>query len=293
MKGIIVYEKGDAEYNRSFIDYLISEGEKVGVELELKLYEKFTFGIKDNQCFVEYEGQPLEKADVVLYRCRKYLLSRQLENMGYWVVNSSKVCEICNDKALTYQYVSQLEIDMVPSMFVENEFAESLLRNQSSDMVVKAVSGHGGSQVCLVKPDDEETLQEALRLMRGERVVIQPLMKGRGQDLRVYVVGGKIVAAVLRTAKSGFKSNFSLGGEVRLYELTKEETEVVNNIIGILSLDYAGIDFIIGEDGRLLFNEIEDVVGARMLYQCSDIDIVPIYLEYVKQYCNNITDNNK
>lgn len=282
MYGIIVYEEQDAIYNRSFIDYLIKEGKTQGITLELMLYEGFSYGIRENATFIEYENRKMMRPDFVIYRCRKYLLSRQFETMGIKVFNSSKVCEICNDKSLTYQYMSTLGIPMVPGVFVENKQLEKILNDQQEDMVVKAVAGHGGSQVCLVKQGDVQSIEEAIRIMDGESVVVQPLVKGRGQDLRVYVIGGRIIAAVLRSAVSGFKSNFSLGGSVELYELSEREKELVEKITAQLSLDYAGIDFIIGDNGQLIFNEIEDVVGARMLYQCSDIDIVPIYLAYLK-----------
>ena len=96
------------------------------------------------------------------------------------------------------------------------------------------------------------------------------------------MIGTEIIAAVLRTAKEGFKSNFSLGGEVSLYELSDSEIEIVNRIIGQFEFGLVGIDFIIGDDGELIFNEIEDVVGSRMLYQCSDINIVEKYLSFIR-----------
>jgi glutathione synthase/RimK-type ligase-like ATP-grasp enzyme len=118
----------------------------------------------------------------------------------------------------------------------------------------------------------------------GSDFVLQPLTGNKHQDLRVYVLGTEIIAAVLRTAKEGFKSNFSLGGEVRLYELSEEEIGVVNRIIREFDFGLVGIDFIVGDQGELIFNEIEDVVGSRMLYQCSEINIVRSYLEFI--LCN-------
>ncbi|MDO5521472.1 MAG: RimK family alpha-L-glutamate ligase [bacterium] len=283
MNGIIVYEEKDALHNQSFIDYLIEKGREKGLTLELCLFEKFSFGIHETGYFIEYDGKPFQRPGVVLYRCREYLLSRQFEAMGIPVVNSSKVCEICNDKALTYQYVAGLGIPMVPSLFVRNDRIQDVVQHSKEDMVVKAVNGHGGSQVCLVNPTDKEQMEECLATINGEDAVVQPLIKGRGQDLRVYIVGGEIVAAVLRSANGDFRANFSLGGSVMLYTLSEQEEAIVKKITKLLSLDYAGIDFIIGENGELIFNEIEDVVGARMLYQCSDLDIVPLYLDHIIQ----------
>ncbi|MDO5293160.1 MAG: ATP-grasp domain-containing protein [bacterium] len=283
MYGIIVYEEKDALYNRSFIEYLIEQGKKKGLTLELCLLEKFEFGISETGYVVRYDNKPFRRPEVVLYRCREYLLSRQFESMGIVVVNSSKVCEICNDKAATYQYVAKLGIHMVPSLFVKNNRLKEAIEYSKEAVVVKAVSGHGGSQVCLIHPDNKEEMKSCIVTMEGEDVVVQPLIKGREQDLRVYVIGGKIIAAVLRSANGDFRSNFSLGGSVELYSLSEEEREIVEAITSELALDYAGIDFIIGENGELIFNEIEDVVGARMLYQCSDLDIVPMYIDHILQ----------
>lgn len=289
MEGYIVYERKDAIYNRSYIEEYIQTGETMGIDLTLLYYEDCSFGVKDGKPFIHYGGKPIKPVDFVIYRCRKYLLSKQFEQMGIRVFNSSKVNRIANDKAKTYQLVSQCNIPIIDTTFVENSQIEDFLEHTEESVVVKAVHGHGGTQVCLYDPNDIDTkdkkskIKEILECMGHEHVVIQPYIKGRKQDLRVYILGNKVLASVLRTAKEGFKANYSLGGSVSLYELSKVEEETVVKILEKLSLDYAGIDFLIGEKGELIFNEIEDVVGARMLYQCSDINIVKEYLNYILQ----------
>ena len=90
------------------------------------------------------------------------------------------------------------------------------------------------------------------------------------------------MGAVERIAKSGFKSNFSLGGEIFPYELKENERNMVNTICDIFSFGMVGIDFIIDEAGNFLFNEIEDVVGARMYYQCyPQINLLREYFSFV------------
>ena len=123
-------------------------------------------------------------------------------------------------------------------------------------------------------------------------VVVQPFVQGENADVRVYVLDNAIVTAVKRTAKEGFKSNYSLGGEVEEYVLSKEERVVVDKIIAWFNkerylrektsgLFYVGIDFIIDKEGKFLFNEIEDVVGSRMLYKTSNIDIAQMYMNKI------------
>jgi gamma-F420-2:alpha-L-glutamate ligase len=204
--------------------------------------------------------------------------------MGVRVFNNSFVSELCNDKAKTYQYLAKTGIKMVDSSFHRNQQIKEAFEVVKQPTVIKTVDGHGGSQVFLVEPEDirkEGLVNEIIKSLGSSDVVVQPLTGSRHQDLRVYVIGKEIIACVLRTAKEGFKSNFSLGGEVRLYELSEAERSIVNTIIRQFDFDLVGIDFIIGDEGELIFNEIEDVVGSRMLYQCSDINIVSLYLQYI------------
>lgn len=301
MTAWIIYFKEAAEYNGKYIQFYKEEGAKLGIEIRLILVEKLEFGVRDNSRFIKYLGQETEKPDFVICRAIYPLLSKQLELMGIKVFNNSFVSEICNDKARTYQYLANAGIRMVDTSFYRNNLAMNAISNLSEPSVLKAVDGHGGSQVFLLKPSDmEETkimgksvkqitekeqqkIDEVLEGLKGSDAVLQPLVGSKHQDLRVYVIGNEIVAAVLRTAREGFKSNYSLGGSVQLYLLSQEEKALVDNIISRFDFGLVGIDFIIGDDGELIFNEIEDVVGARMLYQCSDINIVERYLRYIKE----------
>jgi gamma-F420-2:alpha-L-glutamate ligase len=184
---------------------------------------------------------------------------------------------------------------MVDTSFYKNEQLLKLLEEEKKVFVIKAVDGHGGSQVFLTGDEKNgipatDLKREILSGIGSSDFVKQPLVGSRHQDLRVYVIGTEIIAAVLRTAREGFKSNFSLGGEVRLYELSREEENIVRKIIREFDFGLVGIDFILGEQGELIFNEIEDVVGSRMLYQCSNINIVGRYLSYILDRLRKNTD---
>ena len=336
MVGWLIYSERDVEKNKRYIEFYIEEGKLQGIQIKLILVEKLEFGVRNNTWYFTYENNEINRPDFAICRTIYPLLNKQLEYMGIKVFNNSKVAEICNDKARTYQYVAQLGIDMVDSAFVKNDMVEEAMNHVHKPMVIKAVAGHGGSQVFLLEPSLGKTIEEdysnenysnenyskednsnkdyskedyskedylkedsskeeirnttsvesdKCKILNGlnqSNVVLQPLTGFRHQDLRVYVIGEKIIAAILRTAKEGFKSNFSLGGDVSEYQLSKEETTIVEKIISLFHFGLVGIDFIIGDNGELIFNEIEDVVGARMLYQCTDINLVGLYLEFIK-----------
>lgn len=281
----IIYHRENAIYNQQYIRFYIEEGAKQGIDVKLLLVEDMEFGVRKGRWFLTYQKEEPVLPDFAICRAIYPLLNRQLEYMGIPVFNNSFVAEICNDKARTYQYLAATGIKMVDTSFYRNAQLKEVFRQTAAPTVIKAVAGHGGSQVFLVNASEEGEDREYPSLMdklAGSDVVVQPLTGTRHQDLRVYVIGTEIIAAVLRTAKEGFKSNFSLGGEVSLYQLSATEIELVDRIIEQFDFGLVGIDFIIGDEGELIFNEIEDVVGSRMLYQCSDVNIVEKYLSFIR-----------
>ncbi len=227
-------------------------------------------------------GQP-EQPDAILSRMRTDWISEHLEGMGIPVFNNSRVCRLCNDKRRTHLFLSGLPM-------AETQFLGDGLRQAPLDhwpRVVKPANGHGGQGVALAETKEQWGNQmEALTTLSGsssspsltQRVVAHP-----GRDLRVYVLFGQILAGVLRTAKEGIVSNFKLGGSVELHPLTEDEQALAEAVIQRFEaagapLCMAGVDLLYGENGPVI-SEVEDVVGSRMLYQVSDIDIVDRYLK--------------
>lgn len=285
MNAWLIYSEYESKRNRRYIDFYIEEGEKLDIYFKLLIVERLDFGIKSGGIFLNYEGNQLPTPDFAICRIMYPLLTTHLENMKIPVFNNSFVSEICNDKAKTYEFVAQLQIPMVDTIFCKKEFVTEKLENVSYPCVIKTADGHGGKEVFLL--ENAHCVDDILTSCHGKDIVMQPFIGKSHQDLRVYVIGDEIIAAVLRTAKEDFRSNYSLGGEIQLYELTKEEKETVYKIIDLFKenssfgLGLVGIDFIIGDHRELLFNEIEDVVGSRMLYQCTDINIVKLYLDFI------------
>lgn len=282
MNGILIYDKESAKYNQDGIKIYLEEAKKHAMKLRVVYYEDLSYGIKDSKYCLWEKDKAITNLEFAINRCRDYRLSKHMEFMGIRVFNNSFVNKIGNHKWDTYQYLAQYNISMPDTKYIVNCRLQEYLKAIENDVVVvKAVHGHGGSQVCLYQPKERKQIPSICKIMDGEDVVIQPYIKGRGQDLRVYIIGNQIIGAVLRMANEDFRSNYSLGGKVRFYDLSKKEIETVEDVMCHFSLDYVGIDFLVQEDGTLLFNEIEDIVGARMLYQCSDIDPIRMYIKYI------------
>lgn len=172
------------------------------------------------------------------------------------------------------------------------------LIGRAEDFVLKTVDGHGGSEVYLVcgergriRAACQRRGKENVggRSISGRKMVLQPLIKngGRFRDMRVYVIGKRIVAAVIRSSTRDFRANYSRGGDVALVKLRDNQEQIVSRIVNELDFGMAGIDFLFDRDGNMVLNEIEDVAGSRMLYECAPhIDIVSQYVEYVMTCVN-------
>ncbi len=277
----MVYREADAKKNEWYIREHQEIGKSMGLEIKLKLVEDLEIGVKEGAFILSEHKKSVKPPKAAIIRTIWPLLSEHLEAMGIRVFNSALISAMCNDKARTYREILKLNIPIIPTEFVKKENLERKLTMETKPCIVKSVDGHGGSEVFLISGEDEEEQLAKIRCLKANDFVIQPYIEGRKQDLRVYVLGNKILSCILRTAKQGFKSNFSLGGTVCEYQLKSGELELVQKIIEAYSFDLAGIDFLVKEDGKLIFNEIEDVVGARMLYQCTKVDLVKEYLCYI------------
>ena len=155
------------------------------------------------------------------------------------------------------------------------------------NVVLKSVGGHGGSEVFLVSMeewDEEEKTQEKLQPLLNRKLLCQEWIDSDSRDIRIYVIGGQPYAAVLRQGFGDFRSNYSLGGSVREYSLDNMTKELVRQYIMALggsALAFVGVDFLLEKSGCMVFNELEEMVGCRMLYACSDHDIVSDYVGWL------------
>ncbi len=211
-------------------------------------------------------------------------------------VSADEIDKVCTffDKLNKQNNIGEIENDTAESENLLEKMTEhcSFLGKvkNTSDKIIKSVDGHGGSEVFLIsnslftQEKNNVILNEKIshlkyifHSLRGHDCVIQEKIDSDSQDIRVYVVAGQIYAAVLRKGGQDFRSNFSLGGSVCLYELSPTQKDYVNEFIKAFGKDrlfMVGIDFLYTKDKKLIFNELEEMVGSRMLYQCSEYDIV-------------------
>ncbi len=290
MTGWIVYEEADALKNQEYIRMFTAAADGYGIPLQL-LYVRSVKNENEtgSLAFELYSPQMITSApqlpDFVINRSRNAVLAQWLEQQKVRVFNPAVVTDICNDKQKTYQLLAQHGI----------RFMETVCHADSSyPLVIKPSCGHGGHLVRLVHDQAEltDSIQEITAAYQEHPgYILQRCASDIGRDLRVYVLGGEIIASVMRSAYGthipslsepdiDIRSNYSLGHSAALHTLTNEEEALVHRILPLLPFDCIGIDFVY-DKGHPVFNEIEDAVGARMLYSNSEIDLVQLYMDYI------------
>ena len=261
MTGWLVYSPDGYALNRWFADRLVEQAAARGLTLELQLIAK---------------GEGLPSAtlpDFVVMRTIRPDLSAALEARGVRVFNNAATARVANDKWATFQLARELDLPVLNTVvFTWPE------RPLGYPCVVKTPDGHGGSEVFFVRNDRE--MEEVVEKTGKRTFIAQPLCDEPGIDLRVYVLGGEPLAAVRRTSQTDFRSNFKLGGSVAAERPSPEMIGIVRRLHDRLACDFVGVDFI-RHGGRWILNEIEDVVGTRMLYATTNLDAARLLVEHI------------
>jgi gamma-F420-2:alpha-L-glutamate ligase len=281
LKGWLIYKKQDAEKNHGFIKMLVDEANKLHISLELVFEEDLIYGIKNNQFVLSHSILDAKEITFAIVRTINPLLTKQLEYLGIRCFNSSMISEICNDKALTYQFATKLGLSILDTYFITYDTFQPEQISLEFPLVLKQVDGRGGNEVYLINTQAE--INEKLLEYPHKRFVLQKFADNPGKDIRVFVIGSEVIGAVLRESSTSFKANYTLGGSVSAYHLNEVEHLLVNKITTSLKADFIGIDFLLNSKNEFIFNEIEDVVGCRSLYSTSNVNAAALYMGYIKR----------
>lgn len=266
MRAWLIYDEQGAERNKEYIRMHKQIGKQFDID--------FTLCIKE---YARWHQQ--KRPDFAIVRTIDPSLTKYIEDLGVLTFNNSVVSEICNHKGKTIQYIKEnTNVPVINTVILDGKKLTPYFLQSHSGCVVKSVDGHGGTEV--FRTDDDPN--HIYSVLNGKECVLQPFV-GQGSDIRVYVIGRQIIGAVQRISRDGFHSNFSLGGSVSLIEPDETLNDYVEQICSVFSFGMVGIDFILDGEQYIL-NEIEDVVGARMLYQCNpEIQLLERYFTFIRE----------
>jgi len=237
------------------------------------------------------EAKKERLADFILFWDKDTRLAFYLEQLGYPVFNSSRSIAICDDKAMTHLVLMKAGIPMpetiIAPMTFENigytnyDFLEEVADRLSFPMVVKESFGSFGQQVYLVNDRDE--LQAKMKAIGPKPVIFQRFIRtSYGRDIRLQVVGDRVVASMYRYSENGdFRANVTNGARMKPYEPTPEQCSLALNCCRIIGLDFAGVDILFGENDEPLVCEINSNAHFKNIYDCTGVNAADAIIEHI------------
>lgn len=274
--GWLIYRERDITRNERFIALLKNAANSYQITLTVVSYEEIQINVSGHHEIFTKKGEP--SPDFVINRSVSPWLNEVAELMNLPCFNSAYVARVANDKRLTHAVLASLGVPMLLSKAIHRSSLFHQHNQLNGPLILKDPLGRGGTGVKYIESLSSKKL---ISSMFSEELLYQPVGGKKGKDLRVYIVGNEIAGAVLRESATDFRANISTGGSSRLYELNEEERQLISRITESLYMDFAGLDFLIDHDEKLLFNEMEDAVGCRSLYINSSIDIANLFMAHV------------
>lgn len=277
--GVLIYNEEDYNKNEWFAKTLI---EKCSL-YNLKLLLVFSKHITTHNNQLHHDVIDFNEVCFMLNRSRDAMFSKCAKALNILCFNEYEVIELANHKGLSYALMNTLNIPMLHTQCVDLCTIHAHKFNHYP-YVVKSMDGHGGSEVYKV-----DCFEQFKSIPLVNEVIVQSFCNNPGVDVRVYIVGNVIYKAIKRVNKTSFKSNYTLGGTCQEYTLSFKDKAMIQRILDSMYFDFVGIDFLVDIDGNLLFNEIEDVVGTRMLYDLN-ILVLDDYVAYLNSKIKGIED---
>lgn len=232
-----------------------------------------------------------EKPDFIIYWDKDTALARHLEIMGFKVYNSALAIKNCDNKSLTYQILSEYEVPMPKTInaplvypsckITDYSFYDVVEQELGYPFVLKESYGSFGMQVYLIH-NREEFLGKVDELQYVPHLYQEFIESSKGRDMRLYVVGDRVVASMLRSSETDFRANAELGGDAFAYEPTESQKELALRCANILGVDFAGIDLLFGENDEAIVCEVNSNAHMKAIMKCTGINVAEIIIDYIK-----------
>ncbi len=239
-----------------------------------------------------YQGEPVGPVDAVIPRIGASItffglaVVRQFEMMGVYCVNESQAIARSRDKLRCLQILSRHDIGLPPTVYTRQaeHITQCIDRVEGPPVVVKLLEGTQGLGVVLA-----ETAMAAGSVIEAfhgldQNILIQKFIKeAKGADIRAFVVGRKVVAAMKRQAGAGeFRSNIHRGGKAKRIRLSPEYRRTALAAARVLGLTVAGVDMIESDEGPMVM-EVNSSPGLEGIQKATDIDVADAMIEYIEQ----------
>ena len=239
----------------------IEEAEKQNIDFSVVFADEIDLIVsRDDRKSIRYCNDIVSLPDVVLARTGSgtgyFNLSvlRQFERLNVPTLPNSASIEASKDKMYANQILAQAGLPIPKTMLTRFPCSAELVERQIGfPCVIKVVTGSHGAGVYLCEtPKQFEDLSELISSLdfKNSMIVQEYVQHSEGRDLRVIVIGGRVVGAMLRKSTDGsFKANISRGGEGTAHDVDDQMEMLAIQVAKTLDLDIAGVDLLFHPDG--------------------------------------------
>lgn len=262
---------------------IVEAAEARGHEIQFLNVEQVYMKLDANAPEIRYRGGailtdfdaiiPRIKPSVTFYGCA---LIRQFTNLGAYCQNSSEAISQSRDKLFASQLFSKNDIHIPITGFAKSPMdTKDLIKMvNGAPLIIKLLESTQGKGVVLAETNKAaESVINAFKSVNTNILVQEFIKEANGQDIRCFVVNGKVVASMQRQAQKGeFRANIHQGGTASIIKITPEEKKLAIKAAKILDLAVAGVDIIRSNKGPLLL-EVNSSPGLEGIENATGKDI--------------------
>jgi len=288
MKLAILSRNSKLYSTQRLVEAARARGHQVRVLDPLRCYMR----IDPNALVIHYKGKALPRFDAVIPRIGASVtfygtaVLRQFEMMDVFALNKSDAILRARDKLRCMQLLAQQGIGLPATVFGDNpdDTTDLLAMLGAAPHVIKLVEGTQGTGVVLAeKPAASRSVIEAFRGLYANFLVQEFIKEAKGADIRAFVVGGKVIAAMKRQATPGeFRSNLHRGGSAEVVKLNAAEVDVALRAAAVMGLAVAGVDLLRSKRGPLVL-EVNSSPGLEGIEGATQLDVADAIVEYIER----------
>jgi len=237
-------------------------------------------------------GRSLNEVDTVITRIRPSMtfygtaITRQFESMGIYTTNNSSAITQSRDKLFSLQQMLKHGITIPTTGFANSpsDTDDLIEMVEGSPLIVKLLEGTQGRGVVLAETKKAaESVINAFKSLHANLLVQSFIKEADGKDLRCFVINGKVVASIQRTAAPGeFRANIHRGGSASIVKVSAEEKRMAVKAAKVLGLDVAGVDIIRSGHGPLLL-EVNSSPGLEGIESATGKDIAGMMIASIEK----------
>lgn len=296
---IAILSRGADLYStKRLLDAAIARGHNARVIDTLRCYMNITSKNPE----VHYGGKKLEEFDAIIPRIGASItfygtaVVRQFEMMGVFTLNESVAISRSRDKLRSLQLLARKGIGLPITGFSRSpdDVSDLIKIASGAPLVIKLLEGTQGIGVVLAETTQAaESVIEAFMGLKANIMVQEYIKEASGEDLRCFVIGDKVVAAMKRIAKPGeFRSNLHRGGTATLVKITPEERKTAIKAAKVVGLNVAGVDILRSTRGPLVV-EVNSSPGLEGIEKATGEDIASQVIEFIEKNAEPFKNKTK